>query len=314
MQCHKGGKQVSTLKESIHASTGCTRCHQPTGVTGGMRQAVGYGRMLYVYSKTRAVPEATGHERVENGSCLRCHDAIRRGVTQSGTIRVRHSDFLDEGAKCVDCHGVSMHPYVATTASKPTMDKCTRCHDGKKASRECSVCHAKDIALSGDIARYGKVRIAGDERSCYRCHQQRTCNRCHGVTMPHPGELDADTADERRPARACARRVREAGRLLPVPLRAGSAACRQRGQLFVPRVVRDDARRRPMGEGAWASGDRAEAGHQRPVLRLPQLRLLRRVPSGVLHRSATTRSRAYDNYARDIPVNPMQRGLVRRPW
>jgi hypothetical protein len=66
------------------------------------------------------------------------------------------------------------------------MDKCTRCHDGKTASRECTVCHTQDVALDTDISQYTKVPIAVTSRSCYRCHAERGCTSCHGVLMPHP--------------------------------------------------------------------------------------------------------------------------------
>ena len=37
------------------------------------------------------------------------------------------------------------HGKVTPTAKNPSMDKCIICHDKKRASNRCSLCHAQDV-------------------------------------------------------------------------------------------------------------------------------------------------------------------------
>jgi hypothetical protein len=186
LQCHKGSKEAAALKNTAHAATACVKCHQPAGVMGALRQSVAYGRMLTVFAQTRAAPETVGSELVENSACFRCHADVAHGTVTANGVKVRHSDFLKQGAKCTGCHTASAHPQAIVNATQPTMDKCTTCHDGVTATYECATCHEQDVAANSDITRYGKVDLVTDSDACYRCHDEAPCTGCHGVKMPHP--------------------------------------------------------------------------------------------------------------------------------
>ncbi len=186
IQCHKKSGHVAALAESTHEQVACLSCHRPPGLTGVVRQWFDYARWLYVYGATKQVPRPEGRTIVENGSCLRCHQAVLKGTSVFNGIRVRHSDFLEEGATCEECHNAVAHPQAVLRANEPTMDTCLRCHDGKTASYECDTCHSKDAAANSDISRYPKIALAGGSDSCYACHAEEACTICHGVKMPHP--------------------------------------------------------------------------------------------------------------------------------
>jgi hypothetical protein len=187
-RCHTDRAQAAALAETRHRSVGCMSCHGERGVGGGLRQLVSYARWIEVYTRTRKVPEARG-DSVDMRACLACHSDIRPTRVTRGGIRVRHSDFLDAGRVCNDCHASVAHPGAVPRPTKPTMPACVPCHNAAKASAECQVCHVRGVELTAlEDSGFPKVQISEQrERSaCYGCHQERTCTSCHGVRMPHP--------------------------------------------------------------------------------------------------------------------------------
>lgn len=185
-QCHGGSTYSDSLGETAHAAVGCMRCHTPAGALGTVRQNVTYVRWLATYGITKSEPEPDPGS-VDSGACLRCHAQVRSGVIESRGIRVRHSDILETGAACRDCHNSVSHPGVAIEPSKPSMDYCVTCHDGSRAPSDCETCHIKDSALRPDTGRgYSKLKVSSAWDVCYRCHNEKPCLSCHGVRMPHP--------------------------------------------------------------------------------------------------------------------------------
>jgi hypothetical protein len=91
---------------------------------------------------------------------------------------------------------------LATTKQLPKMETCLGCHDGKKATAECSACHL--TAPSGKLQlsfvsgllrpiqgnplgldhgpRYEFThgnRASLDSETCFQCHQHNECQQCH---------------------------------------------------------------------------------------------------------------------------------------
>lgn len=183
--CHKKSPEREALQKTAHKRVACSSCHAPTGAFGVIRKDLDYGRWVFRYASAQKVPRKLS-TRLDKAACLRCHSAVESGTVTNGGIRVRHSDFLEEGAKCSDCHNDVAHPGVTARHTVPSMDKCLPCHDGTKASSECSTCHVKDVAQGPNPAAFGKIKVSGQWNSCYKCHDEKPCLRCHGVTMPHP--------------------------------------------------------------------------------------------------------------------------------
>ncbi|HET6351070.1 MAG TPA: cytochrome c3 family protein [Coriobacteriia bacterium] len=184
-QCHTKGGYVSSVKQTAHKDVGCLGCHGGTGLTGGLQTTASYGRWILVYTSMKRTPAISGVV-VPDVNCLKCHAEVRtKTVTRRG-VRVRHKDFLDNGAQCRDCHNSVGHGDIAREPTSPSMDDCVVCHDGKKASSECKTCHVKDeLQVAAVTMNFPKLREAGSS-NCYGCHDEKPCLRCHGITMPHP--------------------------------------------------------------------------------------------------------------------------------
>lgn len=191
--CHREGGYQKALKASPHSSVACMECHAPSGPGSFVRRQATYSRWVAVYGVTKKAPEPRPGS-VDSGSCLECHGNVSSGTVVSNGIRVRHSDILDAGGECGDCHNTTAHPGAVKRPSEPSMDQCLPCHDGTKASAECSSCHVKDVAFTPATKRgYAPRKLADSWDSCYRCHEEKPCLKCHGVTMPHPPGWGPDT-------------------------------------------------------------------------------------------------------------------------
>lgn len=183
--CHTEVDYAATLAESTHAGVSCLSCHSQPGAVGRVAAVATYARWIFVYGSTKSEPEPrTG--TVSSDRCLTCHREITGGTTVRDGIRVRHSDFLDTGIGCRDCHNSVAHGDEVTQPSTPAMNKCLMCHDGDTASSECELCHVDDPATYVTRAVTLPTVRNLDTGNCYACHDEQPCVSCHGVTMPHP--------------------------------------------------------------------------------------------------------------------------------
>lgn len=182
--CHdKPAKQIS---KSPHATASCAGCHGATGVTAPVANGISLARWGWSYGIMG--DRATGDERVivESRNCLSCHPNVSTRTSVKNGIRISHKEFLGSSLSCLDCHGDVGHA-TKKDASGPKMNQCLPCHDGKRASSDCSTCHVRDLAAAA-VARKGtKPSVKITDMSCYgSCHSGNSCTRCHGATMPHP--------------------------------------------------------------------------------------------------------------------------------
>lgn len=184
LRCHDRSRYAGTLEQSVHAGIGCSRCHAPSGVFGAAKQGVTNVRWIVVYGTQKRSPDPL-RAPIDDGACLRCHPHVTNGIVTSNGIRVRHADFLEAGSRCQDCHAATAHTVKRPT--RPRMDACLICHDGRTASSDCEECHVQDVAYTPAVKRgFSKLKTAGAPDSCYVCHDERPCLRCHGLRMPHP--------------------------------------------------------------------------------------------------------------------------------
>lgn len=193
MMCHSDGKQAKALKASTHKSVRCMACHQRPGVTGNLAQKVDYTRwILYFPSIQQSKPGVPSKVKfdavVADQSCLRCHGEVSYKTVRWRQIKVRHSDIIEAGYRCVDCHNTVAHLDTIANQKKPSMDKCIMCHDGKRASSKCETCHVTSSDLRKLPIDYTRRTFAPPE-NCRGCHNvQAECTSCHGVEMPHPAQ------------------------------------------------------------------------------------------------------------------------------
>ena len=197
--CHAKSTAVKALQASAHKDIDCLECHQSAGISGVLLQKVDYSRWLWVYATTNKVEPATAP--IADGACLRCHSDVRSKTVSRYSIKMRHSDVIQNGARCVDCHNSVAHPGAVKPVREPSMSNCIRCHNAKKASAECATCHEEDVGTTIREPKRDRIKagIFVNWDFCYRCHEQKPCTQCHGVQMPHPPDWVAK-AKHARPA------------------------------------------------------------------------------------------------------------------
>ena len=182
--CHVEDSQVVLAVENPHGD--CIDCHE-AGPVSGMVSRI---RMAVAYSLSRETP---GSVPVDPALCLRCHEDIEAATLETATgLRVSHSEILASGRTCSDCHDQTGHREGRSFVGR--MSRCTGCHDGVIAQRECDTCHVggspveavRNGGVEGSKFDYPPVRVAS--RDCARCHGvDEACVDCHnGFQLPHP--------------------------------------------------------------------------------------------------------------------------------
>lgn len=183
--CHSEANYPAAVAESEHKDVSCMSCHGSQGVGAPLADAATYGRWVLVYSSRKAAPDPEPGS-VTSSDCLSCHGDVRTGVVERKGIRVRHSDFLEAGNDCMECHASVAHGDTVSVPKEPGMNKCLVCHDGTKAPADCDYCHVAEPETANiPLDQLPKINQL-DTSNCYTCHEEKPCLRCHGVTMPHP--------------------------------------------------------------------------------------------------------------------------------
>lgn len=183
--CHQMTTDYRSWKRSSHRGVECANCHQAPGAAGYFLYKVNQLDMVLARLSRRYTKPITAD--VANTSCLQCHEKdVGRSIVVSG-LKVRHSDFLAVGYKCVACHNTAGHGSSTVNPTRPSMDQCSTCHDGKKAFSTCGGCHVTDIGrpVGAQTQDYPPVRL-GPLKTCRGCHSIAKCNKCHGLELPHP--------------------------------------------------------------------------------------------------------------------------------
>jgi len=96
-------------------------------------------------------------------SCMKCHSAIKTdspeiqklaGYAKSGTaipwvrvyelpsfVKFSHKTHIDKGSACGECHGQVQTRDQLFREINLSMSGCVDCHNAKKASVDCTLCH-----------------------------------------------------------------------------------------------------------------------------------------------------------------------------
>jgi hypothetical protein len=188
--CHSA--QVKSQALSVHASVNCQFCHQRPGLQGIAEQRVA---MLRMVRSTFGRPPAQ-RAAVRDDMCLACHSSVADGVVENAGLRMRHSDLIDQGRACADCHNTVTHGEAIRVFRVATMDDCMQCHVAAPGSDDCNVCHVpgarrqqREYGTPWRITHGATWRYThglGQLSTCNTCHPRGYCSRCHGVDLPHP--------------------------------------------------------------------------------------------------------------------------------
>lgn len=177
--CHQVAPAVDAWRDGAHSDVSCYGCHSLGGVSGSLHAAArGAGRLLGVFSSAA----------VYGSRCESCHEELEQGVVGT-VIRMRHSDVIDAGFGCVDCHpdaGHSARELSANRIEYSLMGVCLACHDGVIASSDCVLCHDCPPSDRSDGQIVANTPAPVTCSGCHAADTERNCIACHGLELPHP--------------------------------------------------------------------------------------------------------------------------------
>lgn len=176
---------------SSHASTGCTRCHEPSGVVGQIFGNLPFRIAHFADGMVADTSLQGGYGRVTRSACYSCHraDISQATLDVDRGLRMSHTEPLDAGADCLDCH---TYDSGAVGQHNAGMNPCLRCHDADAATADCSTCHDKAAAAAARSRSTSFASVQVAEVRCGSCHdEKRQCDSCHGTRLPHTKEFMA---------------------------------------------------------------------------------------------------------------------------
>jgi len=182
--CHEMRTAHKESLKSVHKGVSCVSCHQEPGAAGLFIGKLGLIEMAISKSK---VIGGVSSSHVTNEACLKCHSETLKSVKMLGTIRVKHKEPVEAGFKCTDCHYSKRLFHTGKRKLDDFgMSRCVDCHNQKKASAECNVCHTSSIraSASGNRDDYPMVNLP-NTINCRSCHASSFCLNCHTVQLPH---------------------------------------------------------------------------------------------------------------------------------
>lgn len=195
--CHVMRSEGLIWKQSSHREVACVKCHRDPGAVSTLISKIRDFRMVVVTATSRYSKPIRSF--VPDTRCIGCHRDILKKTIVSKNIKTRHKDFVGKVWKCVDCHIATAHGAAVPLQNPPIMTRCITCHDNKKASAKCSVCHTDDIQASVKFKKWDpwqrahgdswqKLHGITDRTVCVICHKASFCSKCH-IQMPHPSRF-----------------------------------------------------------------------------------------------------------------------------
>jgi len=85
--------------------------------------------------------------RARDMSCSSCHKTPEKGAIQADLFKFKFSHVKHYALKkdCRFCHAEPLRAQWLKKDNYPAMKTCLSCHDNRKSSGQCSVCH-NDVA------------------------------------------------------------------------------------------------------------------------------------------------------------------------
>lgn len=238
-------KQELPLKFSHqkHLAKGmsCTSCHvgAEQSTQASTRLLPGGKHCDSCHGASHPPPPPVKGQPKQPRKCGMCHELNARGLVAKSVVappaRLRFSHKAHQKTACARCHSNLAKVDLATRDHLPTEASCLECHDGKKQSNACQLCHPQSgsgkLSIRADRpagmaplmpsgSRRGPMahdlrfvfdhaNIARAQRDqCMSCHVEQFCSDCHGNGMRplqlHPaGFLGTHGMDASTNTRAC---------------------------------------------------------------------------------------------------------------
>jgi hypothetical protein len=138
---------------------------------------------------------ATCHDVQDTALCATCHiDGVMpaKWEPRQRDILFPHASHVTgpDAMTCVACHAGIENAEAEAPAAYPSMTTCFTCHNDRKKSNTCELCHANFAMLvpsdhrRSDFTRnHGlEVRVGSLMVECQTCHTEGSCQECHQGT------------------------------------------------------------------------------------------------------------------------------------
>jgi hypothetical protein len=163
--CHHRKGNDSRIKQ-------CSQCHK--GISGMETMHKGCG-VCHV-------------RRNMDMGCTSCHKTPEKKSMQADLLKIKfsHGKHYSLMHDCRFCHAEPQRGQWMRHDNYPAMKTCLLCHEDRKASGQCAVCH-NDVAQIKPkthtylwVGRYGHgMEAKYDKAECMQCHDKQECDRCH---------------------------------------------------------------------------------------------------------------------------------------
>lgn len=206
--CHSMETYYKTWQNSTHANTACLVCHVEPGFKNQAYHFIRTTRELYTNLVGAGEERSPYYQAPSNAVCFTCHTQYR-DISASGDLIIPHGQHVKmQGLKCIDCHKYLVHFKNPEGKNTPSMTICYKCHDGKKATKECRACHTKKaypVSHKDPTFMENHGTMAQTQgKECAKCHAWTPgyCTECH-LKRPasHDGIAFRSTHSERAAVR-----------------------------------------------------------------------------------------------------------------
>lgn len=187
--CHE--KVFRSWSTSTHSKTACLSCHVKSGLQYTLLSRVGLAQEIWMtLSPKEAREKPIGFvSPPTNEQCLPCH-AARKRISPGGDVIIPHQSHIKiRKLNCIDCHKKFVCLRKTKGKAIVAMEGCYRCHNGRKATDECTACHTEKASPPSHrekwVLEHG-AEAQANKAECERCHSKPKdfCKTCHGQKPP----------------------------------------------------------------------------------------------------------------------------------
>jgi len=180
--------RIAAWRKSTHARISCAACHIDPGAVGYLTFAAKsipafYSQLIFGPSDENLLGVPS------KAACQKCHTDYRQ-VSPAGDLLIPHRAHVEVlKINCPVCHKNLVHSLNAAGYNKPEMQTClSLCHNGVKATNQCSKCHTQKIVPPSHLAKnwLDVHPTMTTTINCAQCHAwaPNYCRECHSHRPP----------------------------------------------------------------------------------------------------------------------------------
>ncbi len=170
------------------AGISCIVCHHRQGNDGRIKQCSQCHKGVRGMETMHKGCGVCHVQRNMDMSCTSCHKTPEKKTMQSDLYRVKfsHEKHYARVKDCGRCHAEPQRANWMAQNNYPAMKTCLTCHDDRKSSGQCSLCHNDLAQIKPKSHTYAWVGRNGhgmeadyNKAECMQCHSKQECDRCH---------------------------------------------------------------------------------------------------------------------------------------